>query len=255
MVKIVVFDSGFGSLSIIKQIRKNMKAEIIYFADQANFPYGSKSIIQLKKIIFRTINFLEKEFNPDLIIVGSNTPSILLNGYGSSKIVGVYPPLIEASKKSKSSSIGILTTKNVTKSKRLDALIRKKVPKRVKVLKINASPLVELVESGKFINKKQFCTKKIKLILQKQFENSSIDVVTLSSTHLPFIRPFLKKIFPKIQFIDPSETIALEIKKKFNHKRSKSSTLHIYSSGRPRLFQTQLDKIGIKRKVKFLKIN
>lgn len=255
MVKIVVFDSGFGSLSIIKQIRKKMKAEIIYFADQANFPYGKKSINELKKIIFRTINFLENEFHPDLIIVGSNTPSILLGGFDSPKIIGVYPPLIEASKKSKSSSIGILTTQNVAKSKKLDVLIRKKIPKNMNVFKINASPIVELVESGKFINKKQFCKNKIKSILHKQFENSSIDVVTLSSTHLPFIRPFLEKIFPKIQFIDPSETIALKIRKRFYDKRSKLGRLHIYSSGRPRLFQTQLEKIGIKRKVKFLEIN
>ena len=255
MVKIVVFDSGFGSLSIIKEIRKKMKAEVVYFADQANFPYGKKSIKELKKIIFRTINFLENEFSPDLIIVGSNTPSLLLGNLNSSKVIGVYPPLIEASKKSKSSSIGILTTQNVAKSQKLNNYIRKKVPKKIKVLKINASSLVELVESGKFIKNKQYCKKKILSFLEKQFEDSSIDVVTLSSTHLPFLRPFLHEIFPKIQFIDPSETLALKIKKKFNHKKSRFNRLSIYCSGKPRVFQSQLEKIGIKRKVKFLKIN
>ncbi len=255
MVKIVVFDSGFGSLSIIKQIRKKMKAEVIYFADQANFPYGKKSILQLQKIVKKTINFLEKEFKPDLIIVGSHTPSILLGRFNSSKIMGVYPPLREASKKSKYSSIGILTPQNVVKSKKLDALIRQNVPKKVKVLKINASPLVELVESGKFINQKKHCKIKIKLILQKPFEDNPLDVVTLSSTHLPFLLPILHQLFPKIQFLDPSETIATKIMVKYNHKKSKKSSFTIYSSGNIRLFETQLNKIGIKRKVKFLKIH
>lgn len=255
MVKIVVFDSGFGSLSIIKQIRKKMKAEVIYFADQANFPYGKKSILQLQKIINKTINFLEKEFKPDLIIVGSNTPSILLGRFNSSKIIGVYPPLREASKKSKYSSIGILTPQNVVKSKKLDALIRQNVPKKVKVLKINASPLVELVESGKFINQKKYCKNKIKLILQKSFEGNPLDVVTLSSTHLPFLLPTLHQLFPKIQFLDPSEMIATKIMIKYNHQKSKKSTFTIYSSGKTSIFQTQLNKIGIKRKVKFLKIH
>lgn len=255
MVKIVVFDSGFGSLSIIKQIRKKIKADIVYFADQANFPYGKKTITQLKKIIFKTITCLEKEFNPDLIIVGSNTPSVLLGPFSSSKILGVYPPLLEASNKSKSSSIGILTTQNVSKSKNLDDLIKKNIPKNFKVLKINVSSLVELVESGKFINKKQYCRKKIILTLQKQFETSSIDVATLSSTHLPFLLPILHKLFPKIQFLDPSEDIASKIKKKYNHKKSKIGSLTIYSSGNTRLFETKLEKIGIRRKVKFLKIN
>jgi len=79
MVKIVVFDSGFGSLSVIKQIRKMMKAQIIYFADQKNFSYGKKSISQLRKIITKTIDSLQKEFDPQVIVVGSNTPSICIN--------------------------------------------------------------------------------------------------------------------------------------------------------------------------------
>ena len=255
MVKIVVFDSGFGSLSIIKQIRKKMKAEIIYFADQANFPYGKKSTFQLQKIINKTINFLEKKFKSDIIIVGSNTPSILLGKFNSSKIIGIYPPLKEASKKSKQSAIGILTTQNVVKSKNLDILIRKNVPKKVKVLKINASPLVELVESGKFINQKKYCKNKIKSLLKRKFEDNHLDVVTLSSTHLPFILPLLHQLYPKIQFLDPSETIATKIMNKYSIKKPSKNALTIYCSGKTRLFQSQLYKIGIKREVKFLKIH
>ena len=54
MVKIAVFDSGLGSLSIIQQIQKISKNEIIYFADQQNYPYGGKSRAQLNKIIQTT---------------------------------------------------------------------------------------------------------------------------------------------------------------------------------------------------------
>ena len=49
MARIAIFDSGFGSLSIIKQIQKTTKTEIIYFADQKNFPYGEKSKTQNQK--------------------------------------------------------------------------------------------------------------------------------------------------------------------------------------------------------------
>jgi len=51
VAKVVVFDSGFGSLSIIKAIQKITRAEIIYFADQKNFPYGKKSKHHLKKLL------------------------------------------------------------------------------------------------------------------------------------------------------------------------------------------------------------
>ena len=79
MAKIIVFDSGFGSLSIIKPIQKAMKSNIIYFADQKNFPYGKKSKSQLSKIIIKTIRLLEKKIEPDLIVMGSNTPSLLVS--------------------------------------------------------------------------------------------------------------------------------------------------------------------------------
>ena len=254
MVKIAVFDSGLGSLSIIKQIRKNMKAEIIYFADQENFPYGEKSVSELRQIINKTISTLKKEFKPDIIVVGSNTPSILFGGYKSSKIIGVYPPLKEASKKTKTSSIAILSTQNVVKSKALDDLIRKNVFKKVKILKINASPLVELVESGKFIDQKQYCINKIKSLLLKPLEDNQVDVVTLSSTHLPFIFPLLHQLFPKIEFLDPANSIVTKILKIHNLQKTKSN-FTIYSSGKITRFQNQLNKIGIKRKVKILKIH
>ncbi|GBL41512.1 glutamate racemase [Nitrosarchaeum sp.] len=62
MVKIAVFDSGLGSLSIIKAIQKVCKSEIIYFADQKNFPYGKKSKKQLETIINKTIKMLKENF-------------------------------------------------------------------------------------------------------------------------------------------------------------------------------------------------
>jgi len=228
-----------------------MKAQIIYFADQKNFPYGKKSISLLRKIITQTINSLQKEFEPDVIVVGSNTPSILLGGYKSSRIIGVYPPLKEASQRTKTWSIAILSTQNVVKSKALDEFIRKDVPKKVNVLKINASSLVELVESGKFIENKRFCKNKIKSLLEKKFLDNNIDVVTLSSTHLPFLLPLLQQIFPKISFLDPAENVVKKIMKKHNSRERAS--LKIFSSGNVSRFQKQLHKIGINNKVIFKK--
>ena len=63
MAKIAVFDSGLGSLSIIKAIQKISKSEIIYFADQKNYPYGKKSQAQLSNIIKNTQIIRRKIFS------------------------------------------------------------------------------------------------------------------------------------------------------------------------------------------------
>ncbi len=256
MVKIVVFDSGFGSLSIIRAIQETAKAEIIYFADQKNYPYGKKTKSQLYTIINQTIGLLKNKFNPDLIVVGSNTPTLLLDEIFSSNIIGVLPPLKEASKISKTKNIAILATNAVTKSKELSKYIKKnQLSKKVSVKKVNVSPLIELVESGKFITNKKICQKIIKKTLHDVFLQNNIDVVTLSSTHLPLLRSLLQVEFPGITFLDPAQEVANRVKNLVGKKRSKRNSLRIFTSGNQKTFQKQLQKIGVKNKINFLSLS
>ena len=252
MPRIAIFDSGFGSLSIIKPIQKKIKSEIIYFADQKNFPYGTKSVSELDKIIKSTILRLEKKFKPDIIIIGSNTPSLLLKKIIKTRIIGVYPPLRQAVNKTKSDSIAILATKSVIESNTLRNFIKKNVPKNITVHPINASPLVWLVESGKFIYDKKFCMKKIEAVLLKNITTNNVDVATLSSTHLPFLLPILKQVFPNIIFLDPAPIVVKQVMKQLKTKKSKRNSLKIFTSGNAKHFQDQLYKIGIKNAVKRL---
>ena len=256
MAKIVVFDSGFGSLSIIRTIQKTTKSEIIYFADQKNFPYGKKTKSQLYTIINQTIGFLKNKFNPDLIVVGSNTPTLLFDNVFGSNIIGVLPPLKEAAKISKTKNIAILATNSVIKSKELSCYIQKnQLTKKINVKKVNASSLVKLVESGKFITNKKLCKKKIKKTLSNIFVQDNIDVVTLSSTHLPLLRSLLQKEFPKIIFLDPAQEVANKVKRLTIKKESKKNSLRIFTSGNAQTFHKQLSKISIKNKVNSLSLS
>jgi glutamate racemase len=249
MTKIAIFDSGVGSLSIVKPLQKIMRSEIIYYADQKNFPYGKKSKKELRKIINYTIHLLEKKFNLDLIIVASNTPSLLLNLKENSKVVGVFPPLKEAAKLSHTSNIAILATKSVIDSKELTNYIKKNyLPKRIKIHKINVSSLVDLVESGKFITHKNFCKTRIRKILRSYLINNKIDVVTLSSTHLPFLRPLLENEFPNITFLDPADSVAKKILKMIK-TQSKRNSLKIFTTSDPKKFQSLLKRMKIRTPV------
>jgi len=251
VVKIAVFDSGLGSLSIIKEIQKITKSEIIYFADQKNYPYGKKSKAQLSTIIQKTIKLLEKEFAPEIIVVASNTPSLMLD-LSTQKIIDVKPPLKIAKKITKTKQIGILATKSAINSKGLSEYIRKNnFSKSFKIFKINGSNLVDLVESGKFFTNKKYCRKIIKKDLEI-LSQQSVDTITLSSTHLIFLKSLLKKEFPKIKFIDPGKMVAQKIFLKIKNKESKRNSLKILTSGNVNDFQIKLNKLGITNKVNFL---
>jgi len=184
-MKIAVFDSGFGSLSIIREIQKKFKGELIYFADQKNFPYGVKSKIELENIIKETIVLLEKKFSPELIVMASNTPTLLLNfSRISPKIVGVYPPLNDAVKISRTRNVAILGTKTIIQSKNITKFIENcKVPNDIVVHKIDCSLLVELVESGKFLTDKEYCKNIIKEVLEDVFLDNSL-MLLLYQVHI-----------------------------------------------------------------------
>ncbi|MEX2192684.1 MAG: aspartate/glutamate racemase family protein [Nitrosarchaeum sp.] len=250
MVQIAVFDSGLGSLSIINAIQKICKSEIIYFADQKNFPYGKKSKKQLERIIKQTIKLLEEKFSPDVIVMASNTPSLMVK-ITNKKIIGVYSPIKEAMMLSKTKNIAILGTRAAIKSKSLSSYIKKfNFSKDKKIHKINSSVLVELVESNKFITDKVYCRKIIKKTLDDVFSNK-IDVATLSSTHLSFLKSLLSSEFPQVKFIDPADIIARKVLANIK-KESKKNTIKIFTSGNVKLFEKNLHNIGIRNKVSFL---
>ncbi|MBS3923017.1 MAG: aspartate/glutamate racemase family protein [Nitrosarchaeum sp.] len=251
MVRIAVFDSGLGSLSIIGAIQKICKSEIIYFADQKNFPYGKKSNKQLTVIIKHTIKLLEENFSPDLIVMASNTPSLMIK-IKNKKLIGVYPPIKEAMLLSKTKKIAILGTKTAIASKSLSNYIKKfNFSKEKKIHRINSSHLVELVESNKLITNKAYCKKIIKKTLNNISKNK-IDTATLSSTHLSFLKPLLTSEFPQVKFVDPAETVANNVLTKIKKNKSKKNTIKIFTSGNVTLFQKNLYRHGIRNKVNFL---
>ena len=243
-MKIVVFDSGLGSLSIIKAIQKKTKSDIIYLADKKNFPYGKKTKSQLYKIVSDTIKKISEEFHPDVIVLASNTPSLLFKEKLPKNIITVLPPL---EKIQKPGNIAILATEIVAKSKELDNYISEFNDLKG-VWKINCSELVELVESGKFLTDEKNCVKTILKVLKDEFKENKIKFATLSSTHLPFLLPFMKKYFKKVEFLDPADDVAMKISKLKGPKSTRNS-LSIYTTKSPKALQRNLKSMGISNKV------
>tara|TARA_B100001765_G_scaffold61297_1_gene36750 strand:+ start:218 stop:961 length:744 start_codon:yes stop_codon:yes gene_type:complete len=243
-MKIVVFDSGLGSLSIIKAIQKKTKSDIIYLADRKNFPYGTKTKSQLYKIITDTIEKISERFDPDVIVLASNTPSLLFREKLPKNVITVLPPL---EKIQKASNVAILTTEIIAKSKELDNYIEQFNDLK-EVLKINCSELVELVESGKFLTHERDCVKTILKVLKDEFKENKIKIATLSSTHLPFLLPFLKKYFRGVEFLDPAEDVAIKISKLEKSKSTRNS-LSIYTTKSQKALQRNLKSMGISNKV------
>ena len=211
---IAVFDAGLGSYAIVEAIRKAYpQQDIIYFADRRSFPYGVKTTGQLKTIIEKSINFL-LERGASFIVLASNAPSItVLDKIKNNKVIGIYPPLRDVINDKKKNAL-IIGAKVMIESSELQNYIKREVGDSYKQFHVeNASSLIQLIESGAFINNIEETEKTIKNFIDNcENKFGKLDSITLSSTHLPWLSSYFEKIIPQTKLYDPADSLVKAIK-------------------------------------------
>lgn len=209
---IAVFDAGIGSYAIVDLIRRHQPMrDIVYFADRARFPYGDKSREQLLSIIRGTLRFL-LGYGPQAIVMASNAPSIMVLDAVKETcpvpVFGVAPPLAGALAGSRTGKVGIMGVRSLVESPELARFVGDQAPDPGNVTLINGSAMVELVESGAFLTEPERTQRAvIGFLAEIAASHPAIDVLTLSSTHLPWLRPFFERARPDWSFLDPAESV------------------------------------------------
>jgi glutamate racemase len=205
-----IFDAGIGSYAIVRLVQQRFPdQDIIYLADRASFPYGAKDKSELQQVVTSAISRL-RNLGAEAVLVASNAPTItvlkdvkrLLDG----PIFGVNPPVTRAITASKTKSVGVLGVKSLIESSELKRYIDAENTCGAIVRTFNASPLVELVESGAFLDRPLVTVEIVRSFVSSILtEHGDIDVFTLSSTHLPWLKAPLEMVFPELLFLDPAE--------------------------------------------------
>lgn len=213
---IAVFDAGIGSYAVVAEIHKRLpNQDILYFADRASFPYGAKRKEELLHVMRRTLKFLES-YSPSAIVIASNAPSIMvleeLRPLCPVPLWGVFPPIEEALAVTKTGKIGILGVRSLIESTPLRAFVARHTGRPVDVALINASSMVERVENGAFLFEPEQTQQAVQVFIDDVFRQyPDIDTLTLSSTHLPWLRSFFETARPECHFLDPAESVVAEL--------------------------------------------
>ena len=109
---------------------------------------------------------------------------------------------------SASGKIGIMGVHSLIESSPLKQFIARHAPHPENVSLINASSMVELVENGAFLFDPKATQKAVTAFIDGVFrQHPDIDTLTLSSTHLPWLRSFFEAARPSCRFLDPAESI------------------------------------------------
>ena len=217
-MSIGVFDSGIGGLTVLKEIRKVLPDEKIYYlGDTARVPYGEKTKELITRYSKEIVEFLlDKEVSA--IVVACNTATALaleeLKKTFKIPIIGVIKAGAKtAINTTKSGNIGVIGTKATVNSKRYEEEI-KKLSENVKVI-AKACPLfVPAVEEGILDGK--LVDQIIKTYLD-DFEKE-IDTLILGCTHYPLLKSAIGKIYTNLNIVDPARETALDLKEILEEK-------------------------------------
>ena len=205
-----VFDSGVGGLSILRPLRAQLPAEpIVFFADQANVPYGARSLDEVRRFSVGITRFLIDQ-HAKLIIVACNTASAaalqhLRRTFPAMHFVGMEPAVKPAAEQTRTRAVGVLATP-ATFQGALFASVVERFAQGVRVIPQTLPGLVERIEAGDLDGPG---TRRIVAAAVRPLVAQGVDTLVLACTHYPFVIPLIAEVAgPGVQVIDPSPAIA-----------------------------------------------
>ncbi|WP_428024158.1 glutamate racemase [Arcobacter sp.] len=212
-MKVGVFDSGIGGLTVVKAITEVLKgAEIFYIADTLFAPYGEKSKEQILKHSFDIANYLIKNHNIDALVVACNTATSaaikeLREKFKDLIVIGTEPGIKPAILKTKTKNIGVLATPatlNGEKYKDLVSALSK--DSQINVYETACAGLMNQIEAGKIFHPE---THSMLTNWLEPMKNNGVDTIVLGCTHYPLISEVIKDIMGvNIELIETGEAIA-----------------------------------------------
>jgi glutamate racemase len=232
-----VFDSGVGGLSVLHAIRKTLPREdLLYVADTAHLPYGSKSKEYIEMRALSLAEFLCRQ-GAKAIVVACNTASAaaaeVLRRTLDIPVVAMEPALKPAAAATRSGVVGVLATAGTVASARFAGLLERYGQGRRFV--IQACPgLAERIESGDLEGPE------IRKLVEKYTApllEAGADVIVLGCTHYPFIRPLISTIVgPAVKLIDTGDAVAQQLRRVLDERQilnsgSESGTERFWTSG------------------------
>lgn len=221
-MKIGVFDSGLGGLTILRELLKSFpEYDYIYLGDNARVPYGGRSPEIIYKFTKTAIDFLFKK-DCSLVILACNTATAtslkkiqqkyLPQKYPSRRVLGVIKPAVEALQQSQDHPVGVIGTYTTIQSKAFLREIKKALP-NVEVYQQSCPLLVPIVEEA------ELNWKGTELILKKYLEplkEKQINTLILGCTHYGLLKKQIQKVVgEKVKIICEGEQVAKKLKNYF----------------------------------------
>ncbi len=236
-----VFDSGIGGLSVVAELQLLLPHEsIIYLADTAHVPYGTRSDEEIRTLTACAVEWLYQS-GCKAVVVACNTASAfslthLRAKYGESfPVIGLVPAVKPAVQLSKNKKIGVLATQGTLRGTLLKEVIAEiAVPAGMEVLTVMSPALVPFVEAGE--QNSEACYAELRCVLTPLAEAGVTELV-LGCTHYPFLCESINHVFPNVfHLLDSGAAVAKQTARVLAHREllttaNKANVLSCFVTG------------------------
>ena len=213
---LLFFDSGVGGLSVLAPTRAVLPtAPIVYAADSAGFPYGTKSEAELAARVPALLGRLVERFRPRVAVIACNTASTIALDHVRAAldipVVGTVPAIKPAAEQSTTRVIGVLGTEATVRQAYVDDLA-KSFASDCTVIRHGSPELVDLAEAklaGEPID--PLAIAEALSPLREAPGGDKIDTVVLACTHFPLLANEITAAWPGVALIDGGPGIARRI--------------------------------------------
>ncbi|MES2904729.1 MAG: glutamate racemase [Pseudomonadota bacterium] len=213
---LLFFDSGVGGLSVLGPTRALLPtAPIVYAADSAGFPYGTRTDADLAERVPALLARLVERYRPRLAVIACNTASTIALDQARAAlaipVVGTVPAIKPAAALSKTRVIAVLGTEATVRQPYVDDLAAR-FASDCTVIRHGSPELVALAESklaGEAIDPTAIAAAVVPLLAHPR--GPEIDTVVLACTHFPLLAEELAASLPGVTFVDGGPGIARRI--------------------------------------------
>lgn len=217
-----VFDSGYGGLTILRELRKVLpQYDYLYLGDNARAPYGSRSF----EVIYRyTLEAVEELFSRGcpLVILACNTASakalrsIQQNDLprldATRRVLGVIRPTVEVlDAVSQTGHVGVFGTPGTVASNSYVMETEKLFPE-IRVSQQECPLWVPIVENSEAAGEgaDYFVKKYIDMLMEK---DSDVDTFVLACTHYPLLIDKIRRYAPEgVRILEQGSLVAASLK-------------------------------------------
>lgn len=244
-----LFDSGLGGLFSLRVLQRLLpRADLLYFADTANLPYGARTREELFSLTQDAVALLTARGAEAVLAACGTVSSVVLPRISPVRripLLGILEPLGEALPPDTDGELLLLATEATVRAGVMERALASRAP-RVTVHALPCPSFVELVESGLPLTDPQKTENEVARVLRNA-RSPAVSAVVLGCTHFSALREPIARLLPRARILDGAALAAFSLVRtvaaRAPHAATGGGRLTLLTSGEPHRFSEAAARI------------